>query len=105
MGAHQKGFAMGKFAVLNDEQVNSFLDKGYLIVRDCLDLAVAKRWTDEAYTRLGYDQQDPSTWFKEIIWMDHQNKMPIRELAPKAWAAILDVVGGEDRLETQVMTK
>src|SRR5450759_2853924 len=96
---------MDKYAVLNDEQVNSFLDQGYLIVRDCLDLTIAHRWMDEAYTRLGYDKNDPSTWVKDIIWMDHQNQMPIGELAPKAWAAILDVVGGEARLETQVMGK
>ena len=31
------------------------------------------------------------------------NDVPVRELAPKAWAAILDVVGGEERLETQAM--
>jgi hypothetical protein len=96
---------MGKYAALNDEQVNSFLDQGYLIVRDCLNLTIANRWMDEAYTRLGYDKNDPSTWVKDIIWMDHQNQMPIGELAPKAWAAILDVVGGEARLETQVMGK
>ena len=96
---------MGKLTFLNDEQVNSFLDKGYLIVHDCLDLSIASRWMDEAYTRLGYDKNDPGTWAKDIIWMDHQNKMPIRELAPRAWAAILDVVGGEERLETQVMGK
>ena len=29
--------------------------------------------------------------------------MPIRELAPTAWSAILDVVGCKDRLETKVM--
>jgi hypothetical protein len=89
--------------VLTEEQVQSFLDKGYLIVKDCLDLSIANRWIDEAYQRLGYDKHDPSTWHKDIIWMDHKNQMPVRELAPKAWAAILDVVGGEERLETQVM--
>jgi hypothetical protein len=35
--------------------------------------------------------------------MDHKNQLPVRELAPKAWAAILDVVGGEERLEKEVM--
>ena len=35
--------------------------------------------------------------------MDHKNQLPVSEVAPKAWDAILDVVGGEDRLETQVM--
>jgi Phytanoyl-CoA dioxygenase (PhyH) len=94
---------MSKYSVLTDEQVQSFLDKGYLVVEDCLDTSIAKRWIDEAYDRLGYDQHDPSTWQQDIIWMDHKNQMPVREVAPKAWAAILDVVGGEDRLETQVM--
>ncbi len=94
---------MGNYRILTEEQVQSFLDKGYLVVKDCLDTGIAQRWIDEAYDRLGYDRHDPSTWKKDIIWMDHKNQMPVRELAPKAWAAILDVVGGEERLETQVM--
>lgn len=96
---------MSQYTVLTDEQAQSFLDNGYLIVKDCLDRTIANRWIDEAYVRLGYDQHDPRSWTKDIIWMDHQNRMPVREVAPKAWAAILDVVGGEDRLETQVMGK
>ena len=94
---------MNDYSVLTTEQVQSFLDKGYLVVKDCLDLSVANAWMDEAYDRLGYDKDDPRTWQKDIIWMDHKNQMPVRQLAPKAWAAILDVVGGEERLETQVM--
>ena len=94
---------MGRYTVLTDEQIQSFLDKGYLVVPDCLDMSIANRWVDEAYGRLGYDKHNPSTWQKDIIWMDHQNQLPVREVAPKAWAALLDVVGGEDRLETQVM--
>ncbi len=94
---------MSKYRVLNDEQAQSFLDKGYLVVHDCLDTAIASRWIAEAYERLGYSKQDPSTWQKDIVWMDHKNQMPVRDLAPKAWAAILDVIGGDDRLETTVM--
>jgi hypothetical protein len=94
---------MSPYKVLTDEQVQSFLDKGYLIVKDCLEQSISQRWIDEAYERLGYDKNDPSTWTTDIVWMDHKNQMPVREVAPKAWAAILDVVGGEDRLETQVM--
>jgi hypothetical protein len=89
--------------VLNNEQVQSFLDNGYLVVHDCLDQSIANRWIDEAYIRLGYDPSNPTTWQKDIIWMDHKNQMPVRQLAPKAWGAILDVVGGEDHLETQIM--
>jgi len=96
---------MGQFAVLTDAQVQSFLNKGYLVVKDCLDLNVARRWIDQAYERLGYDPRAPSTWENDIVWMDHQNKMPVSDIAPKAWAAILDVVGGQARLETLVMGK
>src|SRR6266540_1972025 len=94
---------MGHYRVLNDEQVQSFLDKGYLVVRDCLDHEIANRWIDEVYERLGYKKDDPSTWEKDIIWMDHKNQLPVHQVAPKAWDAILDVIGGEGRLETQVM--
>ncbi len=94
---------MSHYRVLTEMQVQSFLDKGYLVVPDCLDKNIANRWIDEAYQRLGYDPNDPSSWEIDIIWMDHQNQMPVRKLAPKAWDAILDVVGGEERLEQQVM--
>jgi ectoine hydroxylase-related dioxygenase (phytanoyl-CoA dioxygenase family) len=94
---------MSNYKVLTQAQVQSFLDKGYLVVHDCLDTTVANRWIDEAYERLGYDKDNPATWQKDIIWMDHKNQLPVRELAPKAWAAILDVVGGEERLESQIM--
>jgi hypothetical protein len=94
---------MSKYRVLTDEHVQSFLDKGYLVVHDCLNLDISNQWIEEAYGRLGYDKNDPSTWQKDIIWMDHKNKMPVKELAPKAWDAILDVVGGENRLETTIM--
>jgi hypothetical protein len=94
---------MSQYKVLTDEQVQHFLDKGYLVVPDCLVRDIADSWIDQAYQRLGYSKTDPSTWAKDIVWMDHRNQLPVREVAPKAWDAILDVVGGEDRLETQVM--
>jgi Phytanoyl-CoA dioxygenase (PhyH) len=94
---------MSNYNVLTEAQVQSFLEKGYLVFHDCLDTTIANRWIDEAYERLGYDKDNPATWQKDIIWMDHKNQLPVCDLAPKAWNAILDVVGGEDRLESQVM--
>src|SRR4051794_33976383 len=94
---------MSQYKVLTDEQVQSFLDKGYLIVHDSLERDIAASWIDQAYQRLGYEKNNPSTWAKDIVWMDHKNSLPVKEVAPKAWDAILDVVGGEDRLERQVM--
>jgi hypothetical protein len=94
---------MGKYRVLSDQQVQSFLDDGYLVVKDCVDPAFAQRWIDEAYHRLGYDKNDPSTFAKDIIWMDHKNEAHIRDISPKAWDALIDVIGSADRLEDQVL--
>jgi ectoine hydroxylase-related dioxygenase (phytanoyl-CoA dioxygenase family) len=94
---------VASYRVLNDEQIRSFLDNGYLVVRDCVDLDVAAHWVEQAYGRLGYRRDDPGTWAKDIVWMDHHNRLPVREVAPRAWDVILDVVGGEERLEPQVM--
>jgi hypothetical protein len=93
---------MGKYRVLTDEHVQSFLDKGYLVIKGALDPARAQPWIDRAYARLGYSPTDPSTWAKDIVWMDHENHALVRDMAPKAWDAILDVIGGEERLETEV---
>ncbi len=90
------------YRVLTEEQVQSFLDKGYLVVKNCFDQEFARRWTDEAFDRLGYDRNDPSTWKKEIIWMDRKNVLPIREVSQKAWDALCDVVGGEERMDDRV---
>ena len=94
---------MPRYRVLTAAQVQSFLDNGYLIVKDCVDLNLAAQWMDQAYQRLGYDKHDPATWAKDSLWMHCTQEQPIRAIAPKAWEAILDVVGGEDRLETTVM--
>jgi len=94
---------MPEYKVLSDQQVQSFLDNGYLVVKQCVDLNFAQRWIARGYERLGYDQNDPRTWVKDMIWMQNESEVAIREVAPRAWAALLDVVGGEERLETQVM--
>ena len=89
--------------VLTREQAQHFVEKGYVVVKGCFDRAFATRWTDEAYTRLGYDPNDPSTWTEEIVWMDRHNTAPIWEISPRGWGALCDVVGGADRIEDKVM--
>ncbi|MFW5814946.1 MAG: phytanoyl-CoA dioxygenase family protein [Spirochaetota bacterium] len=89
--------------VLTDEQAQHFIEKGYVRVPGCVDRDFARSWTDEAYERLGYDPDDPSTWREEIVWMDRNNIAPIGEISPKAWGALCDVVGGEQRIDDRVM--
>lgn len=92
-----------RFQVLTPEQRRHFIERGYVTIKGCLDRELARRWTDEAYGRLGYDPVDRSTWTKDIVWMDRNHVAPIRELSPRAWEALCDVCGGEERIETRVM--
>lgn len=89
--------------VLTQEQERQFVEKGYVLVKGCFDREFAKRWTDEAYTRLGYDPDDRSTWIEDIVWMDRNNIAPISEISPKAWGALCDVAGGEQRIDDRIM--
>ena len=75
---------------LTDSQLQMFFDRGYVVLKDCLDKDLAQRWIDDAYARLGYRADDPTTWTKGILWMDHQSQLPVEQVAPKAWAAILE---------------
>jgi hypothetical protein len=92
-----------QFQVLTAEQRQHFIEHGYVRVPGCLDPDLAQRWTAEAYTRLGYDPNDRSTWAEEIVWMDRNHIAAIKDISPKAWGALGDVVGGAERIDTRIM--
>ena len=92
-----------KLQVLTTKQAQHFVENGYVVVKGCFDRAFARKWTDQAYDRLGYDPNDRTTWTEEIVWMDRHNVAPIREISAKAWAALCDVVGGEERIDDRIM--
>jgi len=54
--------------------------------------------TSTLWTRLGYSPTDKSTWTEERVNMPWHNAVPVSEFAPKAWAAICELLGGEDRI-------
>lgn len=91
------------YDVLTKQQVEHFLQHGYLVVKGCIDAELAQRWTDRAYQRLGFDKHDPDTWDQDYAWMYPESRLPVREISPKAWLAICDVVGGQDRIDDTVM--
>jgi hypothetical protein len=86
------------YRVLTDEQVRHFLDKGYVVVHDCFPRQDAEEYTQTIWTRLGYDRDDPSTWAEPRIHMPAHRQFDIKDFAPKAWDAVCDLVGGEDRV-------
>lgn len=88
-----------KLQVLTDSQAQHFLDKGYVVIENCFTEEFARPLREQAFRRLGYDPVDPATWKKEIVYLDHLNRFRVKEVSPRAWGAICNVVGGEERIE------
>ena len=91
-----------QLTTLTQAQADHFIEHGYVVIPECLDPELARRWTDRAYRRLGYDAGDPATWREEIVWMDRHTTAPVREISPRGWGALCDVVGGEERIDRRV---
>jgi hypothetical protein len=88
-----------RFKLLTDEQVEHFLRRGHLVLRDCFSREIAKEWTDRAWVRLGYDPQNPATWAQERVNMGSTHSVEVKEFAPSVWAAACDLLGGEERIQ------
>jgi hypothetical protein len=85
--------------VLSAEQIDSFIEHGYVRIPECFTRADAQPWLDEAWVRLGYDRDDPSTWVQQRVHMPSLRHVEVAEFAPKVWGAACQLLGGEDRVE------
>lgn len=88
---------MTPLTALTEAQRDEFLRQGYLTLQDCFSREAAQEITDRAFIRLGYDKNDRTTWEKPRVHMPSLTGYECRAFAPKAWAAICDLLGGEER--------
>lgn len=86
---------------LSQEQKDHFMKYGYVRVPNCFTPEKAVEWTKDVWTRLGYSPTDKETWTSERIHMPPHRHEPVKSFAPKAWAAICELVGGEDRVQEE----
>jgi hypothetical protein len=86
-------------SVLTEEQVESFLARGHVTIPQCFTREDAQPWLDEAWIRLGYDPDDPTTWTESRVHMPSRRHVEVRRFAPKAWRAACELLGGEERIE------
>ena len=87
---------------LTPTEAEHFLDKGYVTIPGCFTRNFAQPLINHAYERMGCDPNDPATWTEPIRYLDHAHKFNVKELCPKAWGAICDILGGEDRIDPTV---
>lgn len=90
--------AVAELRELTASDVEHFIEHGFVIVKDCLDRTVMKEWVDRSWTRNGYDPHDPSTWKEGKIHMPNREFRRVGEIAPRALAAMRDLVGGVKRI-------
>ncbi|TFY60531.1 hypothetical protein EVJ58_g5093 [Rhodofomes roseus] len=83
---------------LTPEQVDFFLETGYVVIKQAFTKEKAAEWTKGMWTRLGLDPNDKSTWDRERIHMPWHKREVVSAFAPKAWEAIKDLLG-EERID------
>ncbi|THX13903.1 hypothetical protein D6D13_03430 [Aureobasidium pullulans] len=68
---------------LSEEQKQHFLEHGFIKLENCFSLE------DEQCKKL-----------MDLHLPRHHNAIPMRDFCPKAWSAICELCGGEDRIDT-----
>jgi hypothetical protein len=88
---------------LSDDELAFFAANHYLALDGCCEPGVPERIAREALQRRGIDPGNPTTWPKtgHAFLSSFAPGVPVgllSELAPRAWAAACELVGGEERL-------
>lgn len=93
-----------RYKVLDEQQVDEFISRGYVCLRGALSSDFIEEATSNLWIRLGYDPHDPSTWTEDYFGTSsHRSWMP-EEVVPTIWGATCDLLGGEDRVRKQPWT-
>ncbi len=83
---------------LSPEEVDHFLKFGFVKLEDVLDRALARRWVEASWARIGYDPADQSTWREARVHFPQTESQPLVEIAPRVEAAIAQLCGGAERI-------
>lgn len=89
---------MARLTTLTEEEAQHFLERGYVAIRGAVPREFAEEQQRRMWIRLGYDPNDPATWERDRIHMEARDRWDVQRLAPRAWGAMVDLLGGEDRI-------
>ncbi|THH08899.1 hypothetical protein EW146_g8844 [Bondarzewia mesenterica] len=84
---------------LTPEQREQFLAHGWIRIEGGVPKENIERFLENVWVRLGYDPDEKSTWLKEKIHMPRHREIATPEFMPKAWGAICELLGGEQRID------
>lgn len=89
---------MSPTSALTPEEKEHFLTHGWVKIPGAFTKEQAERVIGHVWVRLGFDPNDKSTWASLRTNMPWHNEFDASEFAPRAWAAICELCGGEDRV-------
>eukprot|EP01043_Picozoa_sp_COSAG02_P045849 COSAG02_NODE_4233_length_5606_cov_115.218230_3_plen_164_part_00 len=106
--SHAMPVPLTERSTLTDEEVEAFMSRGFVTIKGGLDTALAAKWVDVSWSRLGMDRHDPTSWDRPssglFLRLEPSLSAPMREAAPRVYGAICDLVGGEERLDICTLT-
>ncbi|KAK3681998.1 hypothetical protein LTR37_020676 [Vermiconidia calcicola] len=88
-----------KYQHLTSEEAEHFLTKGWLHVPNAIKPEYLDRWMKDFWTRIDYDEHDKTTWTSPYLHLPRHREVSAEEFAPVAWDKIVDICGGEDRID------
>ncbi len=90
---------------LTAEQRQFFVTHGWLKIENAMSPEIMDRFLDDVWVRLGFDPNDKSTWVDEngeaveFLKMPRHREVLASELCPKAWEAMVEIAGGDDKID------
>lgn len=67
---------------VTEEQIDHFLDFGYIVIKNAFTKEKADDWTKDIWFRLNMDPNDKSTWNRERIHMPFRHREAVATFAP-----------------------
>lgn len=84
--------------VLSESDVEQFIARGFVRVRGCFSREWALDLTARACERLFCSLEDATTWPSGRMRPPESQRVSFESVAPKAWQAACELVGGADRI-------
>ena len=75
------------YNILTAEQRAHFLAHGYIHLPSAIPRANVDRFTQNMWTRLGWDSEDKATWEDETVHMPRHREAAMRDFMPVAYQA------------------
>jgi hypothetical protein len=83
--------------ILSEAEIEQFITRGFVRLKGCFDREMATDLTRRACERLFCSLSDPSSWPRGCMRPPESQRVSFEEIAPKAWQAACELIGGAER--------